>query len=109
MTQEFRTEAALCLWEAMLEERRVPPASHWQLAMAEHWGAVGTAAMRLTAARLGRSVIAVWDELPEDWQDEMEPFDSGFVPALLPCIDWSSGTLDLACALEHVRKLRADA
>lgn len=84
-TETLRAEASLCLWEAMLESRESLPA------LDRTWLLQGTVQMRHHAIDLADEVLATWDLLTEDQQQELTPYDWEFVPAFLRCVDWSTG------------------
>lgn len=71
-------DAALCIWEAMLEMRN-------EIDGLDHaWKTHGTCSMRESAADLGCTAEAAWLELSEDDRDDIcAPFDWCFVPAFL--------------------------
>lgn len=80
----LQAEAAMCLWEAMLEGRdslRV---------LDEVWQDVGTVQMRHFAIELSPYVCQVWDTLSEDERESCIPYDWEFVPALLKHIEWEN-------------------
>lgn len=75
-------EAALCLWEAMLESRD-------KLAdLDEAWNRRGTVEMRHCAIQLAPAVGAVWDSMTEEEQEACIPYDWEFVPLFLRCLTW---------------------
>lgn len=75
-------EAALCLWEAMLETRD----DDKELQAA--FDALGTFHMRHTAIALAPVVLGVWDALSETEREAFVPYDWEFVPAVLGLVNW---------------------
>lgn len=75
-------EAALCLWEAMLEDRD-------KLAQLNaEWDRWGTVEMRHCAIELAPSVCAVWDCMTVEEREACIPYDWEFVPLFLRCLIW---------------------
>lgn len=72
-------EAALCLWEAMLDARSEGAAPPW---LEEYWWGEGTSAMRMRCIALAPAVDKLWKSLGPD-QDDFEPFDWEFCPLVL--------------------------
>lgn len=83
--ETLRAEASLCLWEAMLEDRHPIPD------LDKIWTEQGTVTMRHYAIGLADEVLATWDLLTEDQQQDLIPYDWEFVPAFLKHVDWSTG------------------
>lgn len=76
-------EAALCLWEAMLEVRNGRFTSeHW---INVQWEEMGTVHMRHWAISAAAYLGKVWNAAPmtDDTRDMLSPFDWEFVPAVL--------------------------
>lgn len=71
----LQCEAALCIWEAMLENvvRQSP-----QLKRA--FETYGTVEMRHCAIRLAPLACKVWDLMTEDEQQDLIPYDWEFIP-----------------------------
>jgi len=104
--QDLILEAALCIWEAMLEARRVSPVEppNWEDRMMEVWEEVGTAHMRQFAIGLAPAILHVYDgigganALPEL---NLIPYDWMFVPSVLAEVVWhtSGPVLDPQAAI----------
>lgn len=86
--QELLMEAAVCLWEAILESKDKSPEEppNWEDRMIEVWEEVGTAHMRQFAIGLAPAILHVYDgigganALPEL---NLIPYDWMFVPSVL--------------------------
>lgn len=77
-------EAALCIWEELLEARpSTPDLDHF-------WDRVGTARMRHYAMGLSAYVVALWEALDGCTKDDLAPFDWEYVPAALGLVRWGS-------------------
>lgn len=79
---------ALCLWEAMLDQRE-------NIATLDRvWDQMGTWEMRQQAINLAPQFDDLWDKLNESLEaqklDGMS-FDWEFVPLLLPYVCWAGG------------------
>ncbi|MES4992376.1 hypothetical protein ACTJJ7_11520 [Phyllobacterium sp. 22229] len=89
-------EAALCIWEYMIESRPDgPPNPHddtWSSLMDRLWEKHGTVEMRHYAYRLAFSAIDVFDILGADWIEEKDilPYDWEFIPLVVRMADWNS-------------------
>lgn len=103
---DLHMEAALCLWEAMLDINmrgweRDPENDHRNTSLepliANHaslyrtWVNVGTVEMRHMAVHLADFLLQTWDALTEDEQQDLIPYDWEFVPAFLAQIEWDDG------------------
>ena len=103
--QDSILEAALCIWEAMLEARRVSPVerearkadpaegAEWQAQLDQHWEQVGTVQMRRYAADLAPEFLHVYDGLggSDTLEDlNLTPYDWEFIPAVLAHVEWES-------------------
>lgn len=103
--QDLILEAALCIWEAMLEARRVSPVerearkadpaegAEWQAQLDQLWERVGTVQMRRYAADLAPEFLHVYDGLGgSDTLEELNliPYDWEFIPAVLAHVEWES-------------------
>lgn len=96
-----QVEAALCIWEWMLESRQwemkdaaAIGAAPWQPALVQLWENVGTSQMRDLAARVAPAVEALYGELcAEVGEDELRQvycaYDWEFIPAVCMLLDWS--------------------
>jgi hypothetical protein len=73
------TEAALCAWEWILENRDTK--------FSADFDAVGTSGMRQVAQQAGRIVHAVWERL-DGSQHYHGAFDFDFAPAVLENLPW---------------------
>lgn len=92
---DLDVEAALCLWEAMLDAKSqsqpapMAPADNENVAaMRIAWGETGTATMRDHARTLSRYVLAVYDAIKPDSLDGFA-YDWEVVPAILATIEWT--------------------
>lgn len=98
-------EAALCIWEAMLEARgdnpveraarKAGPAegAEWQVQLDQLWERAGTVQMRRYAADLAPEFLHVYDGLGGlDTLEELNlaPYDWEFIPAVLAHVEWES-------------------
>lgn len=98
-------EAALCIWEAMLEARgdnpveraarKADPAegAEWQVQLDQLWERAGTVQMRRYAADLAPEFLHVYDGLGGfDTVEELNltPYDWEFIPAVLAHVEWES-------------------
>jgi hypothetical protein len=101
-------EAALCLWEAMLEARPKEWADSgddesWRFRLDSLWHEVGTAAMRLSCIEAGKQIDAIWRDLSQDERDDFAPFDWDFVPTYLEHVLCAEGDLSHEQALATMR------
>lgn len=91
-------EAALCIWEWMLENRDGIPA------LDKTWDEVGTIAMRHAAIGLAPAACTIWDMMSEDEQYACIPYDWGFIPTFAEQVDWDEwidfGTSALAAGVD---------
>lgn len=81
----LEAEAALCLWEAMLDARlesSLPDLSN-------AFDSAGSYTMRQHALGLAPFVLAVHAALPDNVREGAVPYDFGVVPAVLAVIHWS--------------------
>lgn len=76
-------EAALCVWEFMLEVKALSKAPEWAQSMLDLWDSMGTVHMRHIALDLGRSVNAVWQSMTEEERESVVPYDWEFCPAFV--------------------------
>ncbi|MES2295367.1 MAG: hypothetical protein V4527_18875 [Pseudomonadota bacterium] len=75
--------AALCIWEAMLDQRDKIPA------LAEAFDRHGSYSMRDTAIELAADVEDIWARLnTDDALLDGVSFDWEYIPALMPLVDW---------------------
>jgi hypothetical protein len=104
-------EAALCIWEEMLDEReRKGPAENerpWKVAMRKMWHDYGTVSMRHEAIRLGPIACEVYDIIGCDRLEELDliPYDWEFIPAFVARVDWSGRGIASADAKDIARQL----
>ncbi|MBD9511935.1 hypothetical protein IB265_34870 [Ensifer sp. ENS10] len=99
----LQVEAALCLWEAMLEantrgwsrdpenERRdttLGPLPDRAASFYQTWRNVGAVAMRHMAIHLAEHLCDTWDAMTQAEQEECIPYDWEFAPAFLGVIEW---------------------
>lgn len=114
----LEVEAALCVWEEMLDRARQRDGQPWAAPMIALWDDVGVYQMRAVARALGRALEPVWHTVPEAERDGYS-YDWGFIPDALATIDWQAVRkwcfapdsdafpLDAAAVLAAVRKVRA--
>ncbi|MBU0801367.1 MAG: hypothetical protein KKA05_10270 [Alphaproteobacteria bacterium] len=103
-SETLRTEAALCIWEWMQENRDGPsPASR---AIEARWQRLGTVEMRHAAIQLAPWVLAVWDALDDDTRDSLAPYDWEGVPRILAHVDWEGWQTPLSSLV--ARQLRRE-
>lgn len=90
---ELIAEAAMCIWEAMLDAR-YPGEQHPDLMepMDRLWFDHGTVEMRHYAYRLALSALEVFELLGREYCEEHDliPYDWEFIPAVVRLADWSS-------------------
>lgn len=95
---ELIAEAAMCIWEAMLDqkpplnERHTREGKHtWQSQMGILWDNYGTVEMRHYAYRLALSALEVFEKLGFETAEEMGliPYDWEFIPAVVSHADWT--------------------
>lgn len=77
----LHVEAALCIWEHMLDTRESDPP------LDTAWTNTGTATMRDTARSLGPWVCDVYDLIPPDVTD-LHAYDWEVVPAIMRTGRW---------------------
>lgn len=100
----LRMEAALCIWEAMLDARfpgepAEGEAPIWANVMDETWVARGTVEMRHTAIDLADKALEVFDLIGGIEGAEaldLIPYDWEFMPAFVALVDWTDCTADPA-------------
>lgn len=90
---EPEAEAALCLWEAMLEakftnEQRVEAGMETTSDLVDVWDVTGSLFMRQEALRLAHVVCEAFDLIPVDIRDGY-PYDWELVPAILGTFRWT--------------------
>ncbi len=102
--ETLRAEAALCIWEAMLDTRddNTPLDLRW-----EQWG---TVEMRHCAIALAPVFLRVYDMIGQERLEALDliPYDWEFVPAVLKHVEWHDphdGTHFTADAATIARKL----
>lgn len=93
---ELIAEAAMCIWECMLEYR---PGVHpdalstpWSSQMDRMWETYGTVEMRHYAYRLALTALDVFDLLGREWIEDHEilPYDWEFIPLVVSKADWTA-------------------
>jgi hypothetical protein len=95
MTSEsLRTEAALCIWEEMLDIRWNTPLEPkpYVVDMVACWEDNGSSAMRSYAQDLAKDALAVFDLIGQHEGMEaldMCAYDWEFMPAFVARVDWS--------------------
>lgn len=90
---ELEAEAALCLWEAMIEakieaEKRADYGDGVTSDLLSAWEDSGSMFMRQEALRLAHVVCETFDLIPADVRDG-HPYDWEVVPAILDTFRWS--------------------
>lgn len=108
-------EAALCIWEAMIEMR--PNTHHrdfdraacpqWKLDMDRMWHDYGTVSMREEAIRLAPIACECFDLIGHDRAEELDliPYDWEFIPAFVARVDWTGRGIASADAKDIARQL----
>lgn len=81
-SHDLLCEAALCIWENMLEIR------HGKPSLDETWDKFGTVAMRHAAIALAPAACSIWDMMSEDERQECIPYDWEFIPAFVSLVKW---------------------
>jgi hypothetical protein len=76
-------EAALCVWEAMLEASD----AHFRA----YWEKVGTCELRSTVPVIGAWCVEVEKHLDRDLLND-KPYDWEIIPAMVRTIDWSGNS-----------------
>lgn len=86
-------EAALCVWEAMLEFRSDQEcgavATSSIQAMLAVWEELGSVQMRRFAIEIAGLVLLAYEHLRDDITIDLWSFDFEFVPAVVENLDWS--------------------
>jgi hypothetical protein len=80
------TEAACCLWEAVLAVRQCEKNPPWQKRLLADWESHGTSSMRISAIHAAPQMDQVWNALTDAERDEFGCFDWDFVPVYLACV-----------------------
>ncbi|MGY3589380.1 hypothetical protein ACVIF9_008057 [Bradyrhizobium sp. USDA 4350] len=80
---ELRSEAACCLWEALVEWQCQGVSNEWT----QHRARVGTMQARHDCIALADTCHRAWDALSEDERIALMPYDWEFCPALLLAIE----------------------
>ncbi|MBK3745799.1 hypothetical protein G3A39_42335 [Paraburkholderia aspalathi] len=96
-------EAALCIWENMIETRDVNGP------MDSTWHTMGSVAMRHAAIALAPVACAIWDTMSDDEQQVCIPYDWGFIPAFVGLVDWAHGIdwVNNTAAIDNIDEMRA--
>ena len=93
-SHDLLCEAALCIWENMLEIK------HGKPSLDEAWGKYGTVAMRHAAKALAPAACIIWDMMSDDEKQACIPYDWEFIPAFVSLVKWDEwidfGTSSLA-------------
>jgi len=97
----LRMEAALCIWEAMIEARMkdAREAPNWTDDLNDRFAENGTVQMRHTAIALADKALETFDLIGgADGAEALEliPYDWEFVPAFVARVDWADCTADPA-------------
>ncbi len=127
----LQMEAALCVWEWMLENRhdlskedvskRLQSSNaHDIISLNVTWDDNGSPAMRELARHAGDIVLAVHDRMTAEHFDWEAPYDWEFLPAVLRHIDWDNlnsrhnysgkedDVHDIEAIWEHIKSHEAD-
>jgi hypothetical protein len=83
---EAHVEAALCLWEQMIEANlnEGKPGYEWAESLHVRWEEFGTVQMRHVCIALAPIADRVWEACRETGEeDHLVPFDWEFIPAFL--------------------------
>lgn len=107
----LRMEAALCIWEAMLEAKRDRHAlpDDWAGEMSLRWYVRGTVEMRHTAIALADKALEVFELIGgTDGAEALDliPYDWEFIPAFVARVDWTDCTADPADIAKRLREAR---
>lgn len=81
----LQAEAALCIWEAMLDARLESSSP----AITAAFEAGGTVTMRHHALALSTFALAVHDALPDDVREAPLAYDYEIIPAILNAVQWT--------------------
>lgn len=108
-SETLRMEAALCIWEAMLEARTTIPttgkrpsedfAAQWIVDLDDSWEARGAVEMRHLAIYFADLALETFDLIGGHEGAEaldLTPYDWEFVPAFVARVDWTDCTADPA-------------
>lgn len=111
-SETLRMEAALCIWEAMLEAKSFPAlqnAATWKHTLAETWRKRGSVEMRHTAIALADKALVVFDLIGGHEGAEaldLIPYDWEFIPAFVARVDWVDCTADPADIAQRMKDRR---
>lgn len=98
----LQAEAALCLWEAMIDARMTSTLP----ALDSAWEAAGAATMRHHALALAPFALAVYDALPAEAR-ECVAYDYEIIPAVLAVVRWSGAGYALPPVEDAARDVAA--
>lgn len=96
-------EAALCLWEAMIDSRMESTLP----ALEQAFAATGTHAMRQQAIALAPFVLQVYNALPAAVRNAPIGYDYDIVPAILATLQWDDGRAVTPPAADAARDVAA--
>lgn len=110
-TETLRMEAALCIWEAMLEAKRDRHAlpADWAGEMSLRWYERGTVEMRHLAIALAEKALSAFDLIGQHEGAEaldLIPYDWEFIPAFVARVDWTDCTADPADIAARLKERR---
>lgn len=84
----LQMEAALCIWEAMIDRRRED--ADGSTSLDRTWSAFGTVHMRHVSIALAPMACQVWAALSEDQRETLIPYDWEFMPRFVGCLDFEA-------------------
>lgn len=84
----LQMEAALCVWEAMIDRRREDADGSTDLDRT--WSKFGAVHMRHVSIALAQMACQVWDALSEDQRETLIPYDWEFMPRFVSCVDFEA-------------------
>lgn len=111
-SETLRMEAALCIWEAMLETINFPDQQKkgtWKGTLGETFERRGTVEMRHTAIALADKALAVFDLIGRHEGAEaldLLPYDWEFIPAFVARVDWTDCTADPVDIAARIKERR---
>jgi hypothetical protein len=119
-SETLRMEAALCIWEEMLDVDRhaksavsvtnikAPP---FHITLSLTWDRRGTVEMRHTAIALADKALEVFDLIGgADGAEALDliPYDWEFIPAFVARVDWTDCTADPAAIAASLKSRSPD-
>lgn len=94
-SETLRMEAALCIWEAMLEAREESKlvAPTWQTELEHAFRGRGSVEMRHVAIALSDDALRTFELIgSHEGAEELDliPYDWEFIPAFVALVDWTN-------------------